>query len=125
MAVVLIADDDMDIRSIARDYLTAMGFDAHVAANGAEALEQMELLKPDVLVLDLSMPRIDGWDVARRIRQNPQLRHTRILAFTAHAFKSDEEKAREAGCDAYLSKPFVPEALLEQVQRLLKPPDPP
>jgi two-component system, cell cycle response regulator DivK len=114
---VLIADDEPDLRVMLGDFLQASGFQTLVACNGLEALQKALQESPDLLVLDLSMPGMNGWDVAKAIRQKQS--RLPIIAFTAHALIGEEEKARAAGCDCYISKPFDFDYLLHEIQRLL------
>jgi len=116
---ILIADDDPDLRTIVHDFLETYGFEIVLAVNGQEALALAAQERPDIILLDMSMPILNGWEVARRLRQDPMLRSTPILAFTAHALKGDKEKTLEAGCDGYVSKPFSPDNLLAEINRLL------
>lgn len=112
---ILIADDDADNRAIAQDSLEMAGYVVVLACDGQEALEKAASEKPDVILLDLSMPKIDGWNVARRVRENPEFAGTPIIAFTAHALAGEDLKAKAAGCDDYLSKPCMPKTLVERV----------
>ena len=118
---ILIAEDNPDLRQIVADLLDSVGFVTLLAADGEEALRLIFKEKPDLVILDLSMPKVSGWDVAQRLRQDAAFATLPIIAFTAHALKGDEEKARAAGCSGYVSKPFSPEKLLETVGRFLKP----
>jgi two-component system cell cycle response regulator DivK len=112
---VLVADDDADNRAIAQDALELAGFDVVTATDGEEALKKIASEKPAVVLLDLSMPKIDGWEVARRVRANQELAHVSIIAFTAHALVGEELKAKSAGCDDYLAKPCAPRLIAERV----------
>jgi two-component system cell cycle response regulator DivK len=112
---ILVADDDFDNRTIVREALEAAGYDVLMAVNGEEALEQTKREKPRVLLLDLSMPKLNGWEVAKQIRQEPELSGTVVIAFTAHALVGDELKAKAAGCDDYISKPCLPREVVEKV----------
>jgi len=112
---VLVADDDFDNRTIVREVLETAGYEVQLAQNGEEALEQTSREKPDILLLDLSMPKMNGWEVAKRIREAPAIADTVIIAFTAHALVGDELKAKAAGCDDYLSKPCLPKEVVQKV----------
>jgi len=120
MTRILVAEDDMDLRQIIHDLLTANGFEILLAADGREALLLVKQNKPDLLVLDLAMPEVDGWHVAEALRESPSTRKLPILALTAYAMADDCERALRAGCDSYLSKPFVLDDLLVEIHRLLK-----
>jgi two-component system cell cycle response regulator DivK len=112
---VLVADDDADNRAIAQDALELAGYAVVTANDGEEALEKIASEKPAVILLDLSMPKVDGWEVARRVRADRDLAHIPIIAFTAHALVGEELKAKSAGCDDYLAKPCTPKAIIEKV----------
>lgn len=120
-AKVLIADDDADNRAIAQEALSASGYQVIMAANGEEALEKCIQERPDVLLLDMSMPKLNGWQVAKRVRQTSSLAHTPIVAFTAHALAGDDIRAKEAGCDDYLVKPCLPREVVAKVARWATP----
>jgi two-component system cell cycle response regulator DivK len=124
MLRILIAEDDMDLRNIIHDLLESSGFQTVQAANGQEALTLAAREKPDLLVLDLAMPELDGWQVAKILRQAPSTRDLPIIALTAHAMAGDCEKALQAGCDSYLAKPFVLADLVAEIHRLTERPSP-
>ena len=112
---VLVADDDFDNRTIVQEALEAAGYEVVLATNGVEALEKVAASTPDVLLLDLSMPKLNGWEVAKRIRQMPNHYGMAIIAFTAHALVGDELKAKASGCDDYISKPCLPKEVVEKI----------
>jgi two-component system cell cycle response regulator DivK len=112
---VLIADDDPDNRAIAQDALEMAGYDVVLACDGQKAFEKIVSEKPDVVLLDMSMPKLDGWEVAKRVRETKALAHTPLIAFTAHALVGEELKAKAAGCDDYLTKPCMPKDLVLRV----------
>lgn len=120
MTTVLVADDDFDLRTIVTDLLTSSGYAILSASNGEEALEIATAQRPDLVVLDISMPRMDGYTVVKHLRENPETSRMPIIAFTAHALKGDAEKALKAGYDGYIAKPFQPDELLNEIARLLK-----
>src|SRR5665213_3788248 len=113
---VMVADDDFDNRTIAQEALEGAGYDVVVVTNGVEAMENIAVEKPAVLLLDLSMPKLNGWEVAKQIRQRPELSSIAIIAFTAHALVGDELKAKASGCDDYLSKPCLPKEIVQKVR---------
>ncbi|MCI0526917.1 MAG: response regulator [Nitrospira sp.] len=92
-----------------------------VAVDGMAAVELTEREHPDLILMDLSLPVMDGWEAARRIKANEALKHIPIIALSAHAMVGDEEKARECGCDDYLSKPLNDEILFEKLRKFLGP----
>lgn len=121
MAHILLIEDNHHNQELFTAALRHYGHEVRVAGNGEEGLAMLRTRKPDLLVLDLSIPKIDGWTVARIIRQegDPDLAKLRILALTAHAMKGDRERALQAGCDDYLAKPVSPRELGRRVQKLI------
>ena len=89
------------------------------AANGFEALEQATRLLPDLIVMDLSLPGLDGWEATRRLKADERTRHIPVLALTSHALEGFSEGARAAGCDGFVTKPCLPEELVAEIRRLL------
>lgn len=89
------------------------------AVDGAAGIEMAELERPDLILMDLSLPVIDGWEATRRIKANETLRRIPIIALTAHAMKGDEEKARASGCDDYLTKPIDEDLLFKKLEQFL------
>jgi len=112
---VMVADDDFDNRTIAQEALEAAGYDVVLATNGIEVMEKISVENPAALLLDLSMPKLNGWEVAKQIRLLPQHSGMAIIAFTAHALMGDELKAKASGCDDYISKPCLPKEVVEKV----------
>jgi two-component system cell cycle response regulator DivK len=117
---ILVADDDFDNRTIVQEALEAAGYEVVMATNGEEALEKIASEHPEVVLLDLSMPKINGWEVAKRIRENEALENMPIIAFTAHALVGEELKAKAAGCDDYISKPCLPKEVVERITHWIK-----
>jgi two-component system cell cycle response regulator DivK len=103
--------------------LNSAGFLTLLAPDGKEALYVAQHEHLDLIILDMSMPKMNGWDVAKALHDSPDFRRCPILAFTAHALKGDDEKALAAGCDAYMPKPFSVDIMLSEVHRLLALPD--
>ena len=121
--VVLVVDDDFDARSIFSFYLRAVGCNVFVASDGRSALNKADELAPDVIVMDLAMPRLDGWEAIRRLRQSSWTREIPIIAVSAVPLS--RETAFEAGCDVYLTKPCEPDVLWTEIRNLLQlPPGP-
>jgi two-component system cell cycle response regulator DivK len=114
---VLIADDEYDSRTIASEALEAAGFGTLLAVNGEEAVAFTLRYRPDVILLDLSMPKMNGWDAVKRIKSESGPRAAAVIAFTAHAMLGDEAKALAAGFDDYLSKPCIPSKIVEKVKK--------
>jgi CheY-like chemotaxis protein len=116
---ILIADDHPDTRLILRDYFEAKGFDVCEANNGEEALACIRASRPDAVVLDIQMPRMDGIQVLRVVRGDDDLRDLKILALSAHAFAEDVREISNAGADSYLAKPADPRTVIEAVRTLI------
>ena len=112
---ILVADDDFDNRTIVQQALEAAGYAVVTATNSEEALERVASETPQVLLLDLSMPKMNGWEVAKRLRENPAYDAMPIIAFTAHALVGEELKAKAAGCDDYISKPCLPKDVVAKL----------
>ena len=117
---ILIADDATDSREMYEEYLSFEGFEVDTAADGRQALAKAVAARPDVLVLDLTMPGMDGWDVATSLKGDPRTRDVRIIAVTGHALTGSEAAARKAGVDAFLSKPCLPEDLAAEIKVQLR-----
>jgi CheY-like chemotaxis protein len=119
-SLALVVDDFADGRDIACRVLESMGFRTIEASNGLDALDCARRHRPDILLLDLALPGMDGWAVARELKQDPATAGVRILGLTAHAERLPLQRAREAGCDAVLTKPCPPRELAQHVRALLE-----
>jgi diguanylate cyclase (GGDEF)-like protein len=117
---ILVVDDDPDIARFVEVNLRSAGYDVSVASDGEEALEKAGLLRPDLVLLDVMMPRIDGFEVAHRLRRNPQTANTSIIMLTAKALATDKVLGLTAGADDYIIKPFDPIELLARVKGTLR-----
>ncbi len=117
---VLIVDDEPDNVGVAQKVLTFNGATVRVARNGVEGLKMLESFFPTFILLDLSMPEMDGWEMFRRVRQIDSLANTPIIALTAHAMSGDRERVMEAGFDGYIAKPFRIDSFLEDIGACLK-----
>ena len=117
--VLLIEDNEMNIDMLSRR-LRRKGYDVVLARDGAEGLAAVAAEKPDVVLMDMSLPVLDGWEATRRLKAAPETRSIPVIALTAHAMSSDREKALEAGCDDYDTKPIELPRLLEKIERLLR-----
>jgi two-component system cell cycle response regulator DivK len=113
---ILVVEDQEDNRQILRDLLTSGGFDMIEAENGEEAITAAETNKPDLILMDIQLPLLDGYEATRRIKANPELKAIPIIVVTSYALSGDEEKARRAGCDDYVAKPFSPRELLAKIK---------
>ena len=116
---VLSIEDQEDNRRIVRDLLTSAGYEVIEAVNGDEGVTMAEQTRPDLILMDIQLPGLDGYEATRRIKANPALRLTPIIVVTSYALSGDEEKARAAGCDAYIAKPFDAMQLLAMVRQYL------
>jgi two-component system, cell cycle response regulator DivK len=115
---ILVVEDHEDNRRILRDLLASVGFDTIEAENGEEAIKAVAQ-HPDLILMDIQLPIMDGYEAARRIKADPALRSIPIIAVTSYALSGDEAKAREAGCNAYFTKPYSPRRLLAKVREFL------
>ena len=122
--LVLVVEDYQDAREMYAAYLQFSGFDVVEAGNGLEAIEKAFELLPDIVLMDLALPRMDGWEATRRLKNDERTRHIPIVALTGHALAGHAEGAREAGCDAFVTKPCLPDALVAEIKRLLDGPRP-
>jgi two-component system, cell cycle response regulator DivK len=116
---ILAIDDQEDNRRILHDLLTTVGYQVLEAADGEDAVAQAEAHVPDLILMDIQLPGIDGYEATRRIKANPALARIPVIAVTSYALTGDEDKAMEAGCDAYIAKPYSPRALLAKVREFL------
>jgi CheY-like chemotaxis protein len=117
--LVLLAEDFEDARELYRDYLEFSGFTVDTAANGREAVEHAIALQPDLILMDASMPVLDGWQATRELKANPATRHIPVLALTAHAFDDAKQQASSVGCDGFVTKPCLPDDLVTRVRATL------
>ena len=116
---VLIVEDQEDNRAILRDLLSKSGYDLIEATNGEEGVALAQSQRPDLILMDVQLPIIDGYEATRRIKSNAELRCIPVIAVTSYALSGDEAKARAAGCDAYVAKPFSPRLLLAKIRKYL------
>ena len=119
---ILIVEDQEDNRMMMRDVLSAAGYELIEAVNGKDGVSRAQTDRPDLIIMDIQMPVLDGYEATRQIKADPNLKSTPIIAVTSYALSGDEAKARAAGCDGYVSKPFSPRQLLARVREYL--PDP-
>lgn len=119
--LVLVVDDFEDNRAMYVEYLQYQGMRVCEAVNGEEAVRRTRELLPSVIVMDLSLPVMDGWEATRRIKADPRTKHVRVIALTGHAEPAHTKKALEAGCDDFVAKPCLPENLLTKIREHLPP----
>ena len=116
---ILVVEDQEDNRKIMRDLLSANGYGLVEASDGTQGLAAAEREKPDLILMDIQLPGMDGYEVTRRIKANPALKKIPIIAVTSYALSGDDEKAFAVGCDAYVTKPFSPRLLLAKIREYL------
>ena len=116
---ILVVEDQEDNRQILRDLLASTDYEIVEAENGVEALAAVAKQRPDLILMDIQLPIMDGYEATRRIKADPALRSIPIIAVTSYALSGDEAKAREAGCDAYVPKPYSPRQLLAKIREFL------
>lgn len=116
---ILIVEDTADNRQIMRDLLSSAGYELLEAQNGEEGVAMAKAHRPDLILMDIQLPIIDGYEATRRIKGDPELARTPIIAVTSYALSGDEAKTRAAGCDDYVAKPFSPRQLLLKVRELI------
>ena len=116
---ILVIEDHEDNRRIMNDTLSAAGFEVIEAVTGDAGVAMAESERPDLILMDIQLPGLDGYEATRLIKAKPALRHIPIIVVTSYALSGDDVKAKEAGCNAYLAKPFRPRELLAKVREFL------
>jgi two-component system, cell cycle response regulator DivK len=116
---VLVVEDQEDNRQILRDLLANVGYEMIEVQDGEEALVAARTQSPDLILMDIQLPLLDGYEATRRIKAQSDLRHIPVIVVTSYALSGDEEKARAAGCDDYVAKPYSARKLLETINRYL------
>ena len=116
---VLIVDDYPDAREMYSEYLQFSGFEVIEAENGMEALSQAAEKSPDIILMDLSLPVMDGWEATRRLKADERTAGIPVVALTGHALAGISEGAKRAGCDAFVTKPCLPEDLVKEIRKVL------
>jgi two-component system, cell cycle response regulator DivK len=118
--MVLVVDDFADNREMYAKFLEFSGFRVAEAANGQEALDQAwGPVRPDLIVMDLSLPGLDGWEATRRLKKDHRTKEVPVVAVTGHALSGSSDRAKEAGCDGYITKPCLPADLVSEIRRVL------
>ena len=118
--LILLVDDFEDNRAMYAEYLAYSGYRVEQASDGEEALELTRRLRPDVVVMDMSLPVMDGWEATRRLKADEATKHIPIIALTGHAVGTLARGAQDAGCDAFLAKPCLPETLVQKLEELIR-----
>jgi two-component system, cell cycle response regulator DivK len=116
---VLLVDDYPDAREMYSEYLTFSGYEVVEAANGVEALQRAVEERPDIILMDLSLPVMDGWEATRRLKSDQRTADIPVVALTGHALAGISDGAKRAGCDAFITKPCLPEDLVKEIRRIL------
>ncbi len=116
---ILVVEDTEDNRKIIRDLLSSVGYELIEAVDGVEGVALAQSERPDLILMDIQLPVIDGYEATRRIRAIPELAAVPIIAVTSYALSGDEAKTRAAGCDGYVAKPFSPRQLLAKIREFL------
>jgi two-component system, cell cycle response regulator DivK len=117
--LVLLVEDFVDAREMYRDYLEFSGFRVETAGDGHEAIDKARACRPDVVLMDLSLPGLDGWEATRILKSDPETVAIPILALSAHAMAPEGRRAEEAGCDGFIAKPCLPHELVAEIGRFL------
>ena len=118
---ILVVEDQEDNRRILRDLLTSRGFTTIEVTDGLAGVESARINRPDLILMDIQLPGIDGYEATRRIKADAELAHIPIIAVTSYALSGDDNKAFSAGCDGYVAKPFSPRQLLAKIEQYLSP----
>jgi len=119
MTRILVVEDQEDNRQILRDLLASVDYEMIEAENGEEALAAVAEHRPDLILMDIQLPIMDGYEATRRIKADPSTRGIPVIVVTSYALSGDELKARDAGCDAYVTKPYSPRQLLAKIREHL------
>ncbi len=117
--LILIVDDNVDAREMYAIYLEHAGFRASEAADGETAIDAAKQDRPALILMDATMPRLDGWEAARRLKADPETRSIPLIMLTAHAFAEHRDRAAEVGADAFLAKPVLPDTLAAEIRKVL------
>jgi len=118
-ALILVVDDFEDNREIYAQFLRFSGYRVAEAVDGLDALAKAADLRPDLIVMDLSLPRLDGWEATRQLKNDPVTRAIPVVALTGHALDGLEDRARVSGCDSFVTKPCIPADLEAEIRRVL------
>jgi two-component system cell cycle response regulator DivK len=116
---ILVVEDQEDNRQILRDLLGSVGYEMTEAWDGAAGVAAAKQQRPDLILMDIQLPLLDGYEATRQIKAVPELKNIPIIVVTSYALSGDEGKAREAGCDAYVTKPYSPRQLLAKIKEFL------
>jgi two-component system, cell cycle response regulator DivK len=118
--LVLVVDDFADNREMYSEYLSFSGYEVIEATNGKEAIDAAQQRMPDIIIMDLSLPVMDGWEATRRLKADERTKRIPVVALTGHALAGHSKGARDAGCDSFLAKPCLPDQLVAEIKRMLE-----
>ena len=118
--LVLVVDDFADNREMYSEYLSFSGYEVIEARNGKEAVDAATSRLPDIIIMDLSLPVMDGWEATRRLKADDRTRKIPVVALTGHALAGHSKGAKDAGCDSFLAKPCLPDQLVAEIKRMLQ-----
>ena len=118
--LILVVEDQEDNRRIMRDLLASAGYEVIEAVSGEEGVAAAETHRPELILMDIQLPGLDGYEATRRIKASPDLQHIPIIVVTSYALSGDDVKGYEAGCDDYVSKPFSPRELLAKIREYVE-----
>ena len=121
MAKILLVEDNEMNRDMLSRRLLRKGYEVVMAVDGEQAVAMAQSEKPDLILMDLSLPGLDGWEATRILKSDPSTSHLMVVALSAHALAAEGERARAAGCDGFIAKPCLPHELVEQMAEYLKP----
>jgi two-component system cell cycle response regulator DivK len=119
-ATILYVEDNLDNRTLVRRILTAEGYTLIEAANATQAMEILKTTRPDLILMDINMPDMDGYSLTMKIKETPNFESTPIIALTANVMRGDRERSLEAGCDGYIQKPIDIDKLSDQIEHFLR-----
>lgn len=117
---VLVVDDYDDAREMYAEYLEFLGYQVHTARDGQEAIQVAQQSQPDIILMDLSLPVVSGWEATRQLKLDARTRDIPVMALTGHVLPAHSEKAMEAGCDEFVSKPALPDTVANKIRALLQ-----
>lgn len=118
--LVLIVDDNLDAREMYAMYLEHEGFRSTEAGDGRAAIDEAKRVKPDLILMDATMPQLDGWEAARLLKADPETKAIPLIMLTAHAFAEHRDRAAAVGADGFLAKPVLPDDLAREIRKMLK-----
>lgn len=119
-SLVLVVEDYQDAREMYAAYLQFSGYQVAEATDGEQAIQKTLELMPDIILMDLALPKLDGWQAARLLKSDERTKHIPIVALTGHALPAHAQQARDAGCEGFVTKPCLPDALVAEIRQMLE-----